>query len=64
LYFVFAHEYVEVPIITINIQVERLEKSITPKPIPLMILKVGVGVEGTLINIVMPLRFSRLQIQY
>jgi hypothetical protein len=37
-------EYVEVPIITISIQVEGLEKPITPKPIPLMILEIGVGV--------------------
>jgi hypothetical protein len=55
-------EYVEVPIIMISIKVEGLKKPITPKPIPLMILEIGVGVEVTLIDIIMLLRFLGLQI--
>ncbi len=52
----------EVPIIMISIKVEGLKKPITPKPIPLMILEIGVGVEVTLIDIIMLLRFLGLQI--
>jgi hypothetical protein len=55
-------EYVEIPIVTINIQVEGLEKPTTPKPIPLMILDIRVGAKVTLIDTIMLLRFSRLQI--
>ncbi len=54
----------EIPIITMSTQVKGLEKPITPKPIPLMILEIGVGAEVILIDIVMPLRFLRLQIQH
>ncbi len=57
-------KYVEVPIVTISTQVEGLEKPIIPKPIPLMILEIGVGAEVTLIDTIMLLRFSGLQIQY
>ncbi len=52
----------EIPIVTINIQVEGLKKLIIPKPIPLMILDIRVGAKVTLINIVMLLRFLGLQI--
>jgi hypothetical protein len=53
---------VEIPIVTINIQVEGLEKPTTPKPIPLIILDIRVGAKVTLIDTIMLLRFSRLQI--
>ncbi len=45
-------EFVEVFVVVVNIQVEELEEPITPKPIPLTIPKIRVGVEVTLINIV------------
>jgi hypothetical protein len=56
-------KYMEVPIVTICIHVEGLKKPITPKPIPLMIPKIMVGVEVTLIDIFMPLRFLGLQMR-
>jgi hypothetical protein len=40
---------VEVHVVVINTQVEALEKPIIPKPIPLVIPKIGVGVEVILI---------------
>jgi hypothetical protein len=43
---------VEVHVIAVSIQVEGLEEPVTPKPIPLMILEIGVGTEVTLIDIV------------
>ncbi len=47
----------------INIQVEALKEPITPKPIPLVILEIGVGTKVILIDsITMPLKFLRLQI--
>ncbi len=40
----------EIPIVVVNTQVEALEELVTPKPIPLVILEIGVGVEVTLIS--------------
>jgi hypothetical protein len=42
----------EVPIIIVTTQVEGLEKLVIPKPISLVIPKIGVGVEVTLIDFV------------
>jgi len=55
-------KYVEIPIVTISTQVKGLEKPITPKPMPLMILDIRVGAKVTLIDTIMLLRFSGLQI--
>jgi hypothetical protein len=41
---------VEIPIVVFSIHVEALEKPITPKLIPLVLPKIGVGVEVTLID--------------
>jgi hypothetical protein len=40
----------EVFIVVVNIQVEALEELITPKPIPLVILEIEIGIEITLID--------------
>jgi hypothetical protein len=45
-------ETMEIPIVVVSIHVEGLEEPITPKPIPLVIPKIGVGVKVTLIEIV------------
>ncbi len=43
-------ELVEVPIVIVSIQVKALEEHVTPKPIPLIILDIGLGTRVTLIN--------------
>jgi hypothetical protein len=43
-------ELVEVPIVVFSTQVKVLEEHVTPKPIPLILLEIGVGVVVTLIN--------------
>jgi hypothetical protein len=43
---------VEIFVVIVSIQVEELEKLITPKLIPLVILEIGVGAKVTLINII------------
>ncbi len=48
----FPTKFVEVLVVIVSIQVEELEKLITPKFVPLAITEIGVGVEDTLINIV------------
>ncbi len=45
-------EFVEIPIVVVSIQVEGLEEHVTPKLVPLVIPKIGVGVEVTLIDII------------
>jgi hypothetical protein len=40
----------EIPIVVVSTQVEALEELVAPKPIPLVILEIGVGVEVTLNN--------------
>ncbi len=45
-------DFVEVPIVVVNTQIEELEKHVTPKHVPLVIPKIGVGAKVTLINIV------------
>ncbi len=45
-------KFVEVLVVIVNIQVEKLEKLVIPKFVPLAIPKIGVGVEVILINIV------------
>ncbi len=45
-------KFVEVLVVVVSIQVEELEKPITPKLVPLAIPKIGVGAQVTLINIV------------
>ncbi len=52
MHFVFAHIICETPIVTVNTHGEGLEEPIIPKLVPLVIPKIGVGVEVTLIDIV------------
>ncbi len=40
----------EVLVVVISTQVEVLEELVTPKPIPLVILEIGVGAKVTLID--------------
>jgi hypothetical protein len=42
----------EIPIVIVSTQVKELEELVTPKPIPLVIPHVGVGVEVILIGII------------
>jgi hypothetical protein len=48
--FILPIEHVEVPIVVVSTHVKALEKLVTPKPIPLIILEIGVGAKVTLIN--------------
>jgi hypothetical protein len=41
---------VQVYVVVVNNQVQGLEEPITPKPIPLVILEIGVGVKVILID--------------
>ncbi len=43
-------EPMEILVVVVSIPVKALEKPVTPKPIPLIILEIGVGVEVTLID--------------
>jgi len=54
---------VEVFVVVVSIHVEELEEHVTPKPIPLTIAQIGVGVEITLINTIMH-AFKVLKILY
>jgi len=45
-------EFVETLVVVVSTQVRELEELVFPKPIPLVILEVGVGAEVTLIGIV------------
>jgi hypothetical protein len=50
LHFVFTHIICEIPIVIVIIHVEGLEELITPKLVPLVLPKIGVGVEVTSID--------------
>jgi len=50
LHFVFAHIICDVLIVIVTIHVKRFKKSITPKLVPLIIPKIWVGVEVTLVD--------------
>jgi len=43
-------EPAKILVVVVNIQIKALEKHVTPRPIPLVILEIGVGVEVTLID--------------
>jgi hypothetical protein len=43
-------KYVEVFVVVVSTQVEALEEIVIPKPIPLVILDIGVGAKVTLID--------------
>jgi hypothetical protein len=43
-------ELVEILVMVVSIQVKALEEPIIPKPMPLVILEIGIGIEVTLIN--------------
>jgi hypothetical protein len=43
-------EIMEMHVVAISMQVEKLEELVIPNPIPLYLLQIGVGAEITLIN--------------